>query len=431
MPAALDLLLSPVSQEEFFRDHWERRPLHVPRNDGEPFAAVFSASDLPQVIAAAAHAMRRQLPHQAPAIEIIARAAEPRAVAASPTAAEVYAAFDAGATVRLNQLTQYWPPMRSYVQRLASELGFIVSVAAYCTPADGRGAGTHYDEHDTAVLQIAGAKRWRIGPGPELPLETVPLLPFETREEMRRYRVPPPPFPASGEMEAITLSPGDFLYLPRGYIHDVQALGTFTVHLTFGIQQITWIDFLSALAAAAALRDPRLRRSIPVRHHHTHPGAMQAAAEEALSALAESSSPAEAFGWIAQQFDRASATESHLSDSAVALTPDTRLELAPDVSLAYEETAEEVALVADGATRILGPPSYTDAFRFIAASRVLVAQEIPGALPAGEQLAIARRLVGEGLYVAQAPHVNPAAAGLRPAAERFRPIGADQTLQSS
>jgi ribosomal protein L16 Arg81 hydroxylase len=399
MPAALDLLLSPVGAEEFFRDHWERRPLHVPRHGAEPFAAVFSASDLPQVIAAAAHAMRRQPPHETPAIEIIARATEPRAVATSPTAAEVYAAFDAGATVRLNQLTQYWPPVRSYVRQLESELGFIVSVAAYCTPADGSGAGIHYDEHDTAVVQIAGAKRWRISPGPALPLETVPLLPFETREEMRRYRVPPPPYPPSSDaLDEVILSPGDFLYLPRGYIHDVQVIDTFTVHLTFGIQQITWVDFLGALAADAALRDPRLRRSIPVRHHRSHPGGMQAAAEEALAAFLEAASPAEAFGWIAQQFDRASGPECLWPEAVAALTPDTRMELAPEVCLAYEETAEEVALVAGG-TRLLGPPSYADAFRFIAASNSFAAQEVPGGLSAGEQLAIARRLLGEGLYV--------------------------------
>jgi ribosomal protein L16 Arg81 hydroxylase len=316
MPAALDLLLSPVGEEEFFRDHWERSHLHVRRNDAEHFEMLFSPADLPQVIAAAVEAMRDQAPHEVPYLELIARAEAPRAVAASPTVAEVYAAFESGATVRLNQLHQYWPPMLSYVRRLESELGFIAGVSAYCSPGGGRGAGPHFDEHDTAVAQIAGTKRWRIAPGPELPLETVPLLPFETRAEMRRHRVPPPPFTHSDDLEEIILAPGDFLYLPRGYIHDVQAMDAFTVHLTFGIQQITWIDFIGALAAAAGLRDPRLRRSIPAGHHRTRPEAMQAAAEEALAAFAASAVIPEAFGWIARQFDRASPA-SETGDSRV------------------------------------------------------------------------------------------------------------------
>lgn len=400
MPAALDLLLSPVGEEQFFRDHWERSHLHVKRSDAEHFAMLFSVSDLPQVVAAAAQAMRHQPPHDVPIIEIIGPPEGPLAVAASPTVAEVYAAFESGLTVRLNQLPQYWPPMLSYVRRLESEIGFIAGVSAYCSPGGGRGAGAHYDEHDTAVVQIAGSKRWRIGPGPMLPLETVPLLPFETREEMRRYRVPPPAFTRRDDLEEIILSPGDFLYLPRGYIHDVQAIGTFTVHLTFGIQQITWIDFIGALAAAAGLRDPRLRRSIPVRHHRTQPERMQAAAEEALAAFAESASAPEAFGSIAEQFDRVSAADSSFDwvEAVAGLTPETRMELAPAVSLAYEENGEEVALVA-GATRLLGPRSYADAFRFIASSSSLAAHEIPGALPPGEQLAIARRLVRERLYI--------------------------------
>jgi len=408
MAAALDLLLSPVGEEEFFRDRWERSPLYVKRDDAERFAALFSLADLPQVIAEAARAMRDQPPHEAPLLEIIPRADEPRATPASPTAAAVYAAFDAGSTVRLNQVHQFWPPMLSYVRRLESELGFLINVAAYCAPGDGAGAGAHFDEHDTAVVQIAGAKRWRFAPGPVLPLETVPLLPFETRDEMRRYRIRTPAFAPCDDMDEVILAPGDFLYLPRGYIHDVQAVGTFTVHLTFGIQQVTWIDFIGALAAAAGLRDPRLRRSIPVRHHRTRPEAMQAAADDALAAFAESVSAPEAFRWVAAQFDRASADSSDWADAAAGLTPSTRMELAPAVSLAYEETAEEVALVA-GATRLLGPPAYAEAFRFIAASPALAAQEIPGALPPGEQLAIARRLVREGLYIG-APASSPAGA---------------------
>ena len=185
---------------------------------------------------------------------------------------------------------------------------------------------------------VAGTAHQRMrGPGAagharELRLpETVPLLSFETREEMRRYRIAPPPFIRGADLEEIILSPGDFLYLPRGYIHDVHAIGTFTVHLTFGIQQITWIDFIGALAATAGLRDPRLRRSIPVRHHRSEPRAMQLAVDEALAAFIES--------------------------------------------------------------------AYAAAFRFIAASSSLAAHELPGSLPPGEQLATARRLVRERLYL--------------------------------
>lgn len=400
MRTALDLLLSPTGEEEFFRDHWERRHLHVKRDDPERFALLFSASDLPQVIAAAIQAMRHQPPYEVPCIEIIARAEEPRPVAASPTVARVFTAIESGATVRLNQLHRYWPPMRSFVLQLQSELGFIPGLSVYCSPPDGRGLGAHFDGHDNIVVQIAGFKRWRVGPGPELPFEIVPLLPFETRDEMLRHRVPEPPYTHPGRLEEIILSPGDVLYVPRGTIHDVQAIGTPTVHLSFGIQQITWVDFVTTLAAEAGLRDPRLRRGIPVRHHRHAPESMQAAAEEALAALAESASVPAAFATIAAQFDRACAAGGSFSwdEGVVGLTPETPMELAPAVSLAYEESMDEVALVA-GATRVVGPPSYGEAFRFIAASRSIAANEIPGGVPPGEQLSIARTLVRERLYV--------------------------------
>jgi hypothetical protein len=89
------------------------------------------------------------------------------------------------------------------------------------------------------------------------------------------------------------------------------------------------------------------------------------------------------------QFDRVSADDGSFYWVAVAagLTPETQIELAPAVSLVYEENGEEVALVA-GATRLLGPPSYAGAFRFVASSSSLTALDIPGTLSPGEQLAI-------------------------------------------
>src|SRR5947199_3880000 len=125
MQTALALLLSPMGEDEFFRDYWERCRLYVKRDDPEHFAMLISASDLPQAIAAAVQAMRDEPPQAVPFLEIVARGEEPHAVAAVPTVAAVYAAFDSGSTVRLNHSHHYCRPMQSYVQRLHSELGFL------------------------------------------------------------------------------------------------------------------------------------------------------------------------------------------------------------------------------------------------------------------------------------------------------------------
>src|ERR1043165_1964444 len=209
MPAALDLLLSPVAEEEFFRDYWERRHLYVTRDDPQRFAMLFSAADLPQVIAAAAEAMRRQSPFEVPFMEIVAHEEGRNLIAVPPTVAGVDEAFASGATVRLNQLRQYWPPIEAFIRQLERELGFLTGVSAYCAPAGAHSVGEHFDGadtaggqsggperprgrrgvgervagHDAAVVQMGGSRRWGVGPGAALPLEFVPLLPFESREE--------------------------------------------------------------------------------------------------------------------------------------------------------------------------------------------------------------------------------------------------------
>lgn len=76
--------------------------------------------------------------------------------------------------------------------------------------ADGGGVGPHFDSYDVFLLQVSGARRWRIGrlkePRllPDAPLKI--LQDFEAEEEW-------------------LLSPGDMLYLPPRWAHDGVAEG--------------------------------------------------------------------------------------------------------------------------------------------------------------------------------------------------------------
>jgi ribosomal protein L16 Arg81 hydroxylase len=113
--------------------------------------------------------------------------------------------------------------------------------------------------HDVFVLQIEGEKQWRIHP----PVLESPLRdqPWNDRKSSVEKQAQEPPV-----LEAV-LSPGDCLYLPRGYLHAATALGGVSTHLTLGIH--AWTRFaLAERVMSQVMRilagNPAIRASLPL-----------------------------------------------------------------------------------------------------------------------------------------------------------------------
>jgi ribosomal protein L16 Arg81 hydroxylase len=125
-----------------------------------------------------------------------------------------------GATIVLQGLHRYWPPLTELVAALERELGHPGQANAYLTPAGSQGFAPHVDAHDVFVVQTAGEKVWEIGP--------------------------------EGEESTLAMRPGTVLYLPTNSRHSARAQDTLSLHVTIGIQQQTWRD-LARTAVLAAL----------------------------------------------------------------------------------------------------------------------------------------------------------------------------------
>ncbi len=167
--------------------------------------------------------------------------------------------FADGATMVLQGLHRVWPPIVGFAQQLAADLGHPVQVNAYVTPPQSQGFDDHYDVHDVFVLQIDGDKHWRIHePVHEAPLRDQPWTDHRAAVEQAAGTEP--------VIDAV-LSPGDCLYLPRGYMHAATALGGVSTHLTIGVHTWTRESVARELVAAALARlvdDVEARRSLPL-----------------------------------------------------------------------------------------------------------------------------------------------------------------------
>jgi len=160
-----------------------------------------------------------------------------------------------GATLVLQGLHRIWPPLIDFAVRLRADLGHPVQVNAYLTPAGNRGFAPHYDTHDVFVLQVDGRKHWTVHP----PVLTDPLerQPWGGRAEEVAAT-------AEGPAALDTLlTPGDALYLPRGWLHSARAVGEPSLHLTIGIKGVTRYSLVEALLDLAAT-EPALRAGLPV-----------------------------------------------------------------------------------------------------------------------------------------------------------------------
>ena len=72
--------------------------------------------------------------------------------------------FEGGATVVLQGLHRYWPPLTRLVAELELALGHPCQANAYLTPPGSQGFAVHSDSHDVFVFQTHGAKLWEVHP---------------------------------------------------------------------------------------------------------------------------------------------------------------------------------------------------------------------------------------------------------------------------
>jgi|688.fasta_scaffold27262_7 lysine-specific demethylase/histidyl-hydroxylase NO66 len=155
-----------------------------------------------------------------------------------------------GATLILQGMRRYWAPLDGLCRRLDQELGQTTQAGAFLTPAECVGAPNHYDYFDAFVCQTEGTKHWLYGCAPGV----VPLQPW-------RHGTPP----ADPGFTAVTLRPGDTLYLPRGTFHQAQAAEEVSLHVTIRVvQPFTFRTLLEA--ALEHLLGPSLEQPLPVGH---------------------------------------------------------------------------------------------------------------------------------------------------------------------
>ncbi|MGS2617434.1 cupin domain-containing protein [Micromonospora sp. LZ34] len=306
---------------------------------------------------------------------------------------ELYAG---GATLVLQGLHRTWPALIDFTRELGAAVGQPLQVNAYLTPAGSQGFATHYDTHDVFVLQVDGRKHWRVHP-PVLP-DPLEKQPWGGRaDEVSATAEGPPTLD-------VVLTPGDALYLPRGWLHSAQAQESSSLHLTAGVRALTRYALVEELLALAA-EDQRLRATLPFGVDVADPDAIEPELTETVEALRAwllRADPAAVAGRLRQRAWPAArpAPIRPLAQAAALAALDAESRLAPRPGLRWQlvPQGDTVALRLFDRTITL-PGQCAPAVRALLTGAVSRVGELPGLDDDADRLVLARRLLREAVLV--------------------------------
>jgi lysine-specific demethylase/histidyl-hydroxylase NO66 len=288
----------------------------------------------------------------------------------------ILAEWERGATIVLQALHLTRPAVGGFCRSLEGTLGHPAQANAYYTPRSAQGLPVHHDTHDVFVLQVGGEKRWLVyEPALELPL----------KDQRYSAELGEPGAP----VEDRVLRPGDTLYMPRGWLHEALTSDTDSLHLTIGINVITWRDaFRAALDELGD--DVRFRRSWQ----------SGAGPDELVEALSERLGRDDVERRVRAKLvrSRRPIREGQFRQlrALEALGTETELERNPTVLADVVEGNGAVSLVFEGREVTFPEHARDEVAAVAAAEEPFTVSELPGSLDDDGRLVLVRRLVREG-----------------------------------
>jgi bifunctional lysine-specific demethylase and histidyl-hydroxylase NO66 len=285
---------------QFLADRWGRAP-YVYRGGAGHFGDLFSLRELNRLL------VMGTIPHQY--IRLARNGAlaadrewvtyAPRTLAFMPSSKRIGSLVSEGYTLSIIQMERFAQGLSELCAGLHAELSLRASAIVYFTPPSSQGYGTHYDDLDVIVLQLAGEKAWRV---------------FDRAAEgpLSKKSVTLPP--SQSPILATKLQRGDALYVPRHFVHSAAAEDQFSLHVSVGIYATTVADMLR-YAVDQLAASPALAQALPV-GFSGRPGDLAPLISAGGETVNEKFADPEWLETIAKGFSRARASRSEFPISA-------------------------------------------------------------------------------------------------------------------
>ncbi|MFF0024486.1 cupin domain-containing protein [Streptomyces sp. NPDC005496] len=302
-----------------------------------------------------------------------------------PNIHDIYRAYDSGYTVVINKVHCRESAVAGLCRALENALHHPVGANLYLTPRNGQGFAPHMDTHDVFILQLHGTKEWHVGN----PLRHLPL-----------------PLDEQGEVELLdfrkfTLTPGDVLYLPRGFPHEALTSASSSLYLTVGVYAYRWLDLMIETLSVLADDNVQFRSALPPKFLSNPLGA--AHTSELFKIFADAFAGHELPERAKERLGAKLVTEAKVAepghfrslDAIQDLTGDSTVFRSPGL-LCKVRLGPTEASIAFSNNFVAGPLLLEPALRFVADHERFAVRELPGEMTSEDKLDLVRRLISEG-----------------------------------
>lgn len=241
-------ILDPIGVAEFEEQYWEKNLLVISRDNPNFYNSLFQIDHVDKVLEVSRPrgGNLRVVKNQEPMLSSKFEQAD-----GSLNLNQLYAAYADGHTIVINELDQFWQPLKTFCQNMTNFLSHHTAGNMYLTPKNQNALHPHYDTHDVYVLQIHGTKHWRLYDA----VGARPLLnshqPIFKAEQLRNPK-------------EITLKAGDMMYMPRGIPHEAYTKDESSLHITIGTYPAQWLDLFQKSLFLLAHNTPELVKALPI-----------------------------------------------------------------------------------------------------------------------------------------------------------------------
>jgi hypothetical protein len=258
-PFSFDDIMAPIGAARFLAEYEDLKPLHL-EGAADKFAEVMSWAKLDQLLDQSSIWSPETLE-----LVVDSEKVAPRDYCASarnrdgvpamvPHPDKVQELIRRGATVVANEIQHLNPGLSAFSKALHDALGAKIQANLYMSSRRRRAFPSHWDAHDVYAIQVAGTKTWNVYEG------RAPA-PIHHPRFKALHRVDPEQA-RGGLMMRVDMTPGDLLYLPRGWYHDALADDGGTIHVSFGAVYMVGLDVVSFLFERM-MAEPDLRTNLP------------------------------------------------------------------------------------------------------------------------------------------------------------------------
>lgn len=391
-PFSLDWLLHPIATEDFFHTYWETRPLFIARERPDYYAGLPGLDDVDELITATTSGGRRSKDDGS----IVKSDPDGRYSARNiqldgngiPDIHSMYRAYHDGYSIVVNRIHRRSAKVSRLCSSLEAGLHHPVGANLYLTPPGGQGFRRHIDTHDVLILQLHGVKEWHV---------------YHPPKEMPLTSSGPPRVKSTSDFLAFTLTPGDLLYLPRGWPHEAMTAAYSSLHLTVGMHVYKWIDIVREALDLCAEEKAEFRKALPPKYLDAplNETRISGLAHEFAHMLSEDSLLERAKGRLAERLlgrigVKAYGGHFRSLDAISDLTGESVVARARDQICWVETNAGEVR-IKFAANYVSGPLCIEPALRFVAERDCFAVSDLPGGLTPIDKIDLVSRLISEGL----------------------------------